>query len=134
MSRLLSLMLLYKSDYDVGRFISFERQVDRQRHGYYEALKGSSSNWDRGANDYIPFVDHFLETLLRCYNEWDSRIAMLKGPQMTKKERIRLTIWNSIVPIRRREIENAWPDIAVDTTKKAHVELHEEGSIRKSGR
>jgi Fic family protein len=57
MSRLLSLLLLYKAGFDAGKYISFEEQINKNKNSYYEALRKSSENWEGGANDYMPFVE-----------------------------------------------------------------------------
>src|SRR5699024_1677218 len=45
MSRLLSLLLLYKNGYDVGRYVSFEEQINQYKGYYYESLRASSEGW-----------------------------------------------------------------------------------------
>lgn len=42
MSRLLSLLLLYKNGYDVGKYVSFEEQINNYKAFHYEALRRSS--------------------------------------------------------------------------------------------
>ena len=42
MSRLFSLLLLYKAGFDAGKYISFEEQINRNKGLYYEALRKSS--------------------------------------------------------------------------------------------
>ena len=66
-SRLLSLLLLYKNGFDAGKYVSFEEQIDRRKDFYYEALRRSSAGWAEGENDYSPFMENFLNTLFSCY-------------------------------------------------------------------
>ena len=42
MSRLLSLLLLYKNGFDAGKYVSFEEQINNYKAYYYEALRQSS--------------------------------------------------------------------------------------------
>ena len=42
MSRLLTLPLLYRSGYDVGKYVSIEKEVERTKETYYKALATSS--------------------------------------------------------------------------------------------
>jgi Fic family protein len=67
MSRLLSLLLLYKNGFDAGRYISFEEQINNSKGAYYRALKDSSVDWHDGRNSYFPFIENFITTLLYCY-------------------------------------------------------------------
>ena len=77
LSLLLSLLLLYKSGYDVGKYVSFEEQINRYKGYYYDALQQSSSEWENGQNDYFPFMENFLSTLYMCYKELDKRFAVI---------------------------------------------------------
>lgn len=42
MSRLLTLLLLYKNGFDAGKYISFEEQINNNKAYYYDALEKSS--------------------------------------------------------------------------------------------
>lgn len=133
MSRLLSLLLLYKNGFSIGKYISFENQINLNKKEYYQSLKLSSENWGNSKNDYYPFINHFLVTLIRCYNELDKRVNILSSKATNKKERIKITIETSLVPLSRKELMELWPDIAVDTIKKVLIELQNEGIIQKIG-
>ena len=134
MSRLLSLLLLYKNGFNIGKYISFENQINLNKKEYYQSLKLSSDNWGNNTNDYYPFINYFLVTLIRCYNELDKRFNILSSKVTNKKERIKMTIEKSLVPISRKDLMDLWPDIAVDTIKKVLVELQNEGVIQKIGK
>ena len=69
MSRLLSLLLMYKNGFDISRYVSFEEQINLSKGNYYEALRQSSIGWHENNNDYIPFIENFLFTLYLCYKE-----------------------------------------------------------------
>lgn len=133
MSRLLSLLLLYKNGVNIGKYISFENQINLYKHEYYQSLKLSSEHWSTSNNDYYPFINHFLVTLIRCYHELDKRIDILSSKITSKKERIKITIEKSLVPLSRQELMELWPDIAVDTIKKVLIELQKNGVIQKIG-
>jgi Fic family protein len=49
--RLLTLMLLYHFDYDVGRYISIERVYEATKESYYETLEASSQGWHEARHD-----------------------------------------------------------------------------------
>ena len=79
MSRLLSLLLLYKNGYDAGKYVSFEEQINIYKAAYYEALRRSSEGWAANENSYFPFIENFLSTLYMCYKELDKRFAVVQG-------------------------------------------------------
>lgn len=63
MSRLLSLLLLYKNGFDISKYISFGEQINKSKNLYYDALKKSSEGWHDNANDYFGNRKHFLQIL-----------------------------------------------------------------------
>ena len=133
MSRLLSLLLLYKSDYDVGKYVSFEEQINRYKGYYYDALQQSSSEWENGQNDYFPFMENFLSTLYMCYKELDKRFAVVHGKKVTKKARIEATVLNSLTPLSKADICKILPDISPTTVEAVLGTMVRTGSIRKIG-
>ncbi|MEG0547006.1 MAG: Fic family protein [Oscillospiraceae bacterium] len=117
MSRLLSLLLLYKNDYDAGKYVSFEEQINNYKAYYYEALKQSSDGWDTNENTYFPFVENFLSMLYMCYKELDKRFAVVNGKKITKKARIEATVLNSLTPLSKAEICKILPDVSPTTVE-----------------
>lgn len=117
MSRLLSLLLLYKNGFDAGKYISFEEQINNYKAYYYEALRLSSTGWNTNENDYAPFIENFLSTLYMCYKELDKRFAVLNSRKITKTARIEATILNSLTPISKAEICKILPDISPSTVE-----------------
>ena len=77
LSRLLTLLLLHRSNFDVGKYISFEAQINKRRKSYYDAMLCSFYRWHETKNDYAPFVMEFLVTLHSCYRELDRKFAVI---------------------------------------------------------
>lgn len=134
MSRLLSLLLLYKSGFDVGKYISFEEQINNSKGYYYEALKQSSNSWNINENTYIPFIQNFLSTLYMCYKELDKRFNVVNSNKITKKARIEQTVLNSLTPISKREICNILPDVSPTTVEAVLGTMIKEGKIQIIGK
>lgn len=133
MSRLLSLLLLYKAGSDVGKYISFEEQINSAKFLYYDALKESSQNWEINKNDYFPFVQNFLTTLYLCYKELDKRFAVVNSKRITKTARIEATVLNSLVPVSKSEICNILPDISPTTVEAVLGKMVKSGTITRIG-
>ena len=117
MSRLLSLLLLYKNGFDVGKYISFEEQINKNKGWYYQTLKESSENWHVSTNNYFPFMQNFLTTLYECYQELDKRFAVVNSNKITKTTRIENTVLNSLLPISKADICKLLPDISPTTVE-----------------
>ena len=133
MSRLLSLLLLYKNGFDAGKYISFEEQINRYKDLYYDALQRSSAGWDTNANDYFPFMQYFLSTLYMCYKELDKRFAVVHGKRITKTARIEATVLGSLIPISKAEICSIHPDISLTTVEAVLAKMVRDGQIKRIG-
>lgn len=117
MSRLLTLLLLYKSGFNVGKYISFEEQINNNKGNYYEALRLSSINWIENEQSYVPFIENFLLTLYMCYKELDKRFSVVNSNKITKKARIEATVLNNLTPISKAEICKILPDVSPTTVE-----------------
>ena len=132
-SRLLSLLLLYKNGFDAGRYISFEEQINRTKAGYYKSLKDSSAGWHKAQNSYFPFMENFITTLLHCYKELDKRFALVNSKKVTKRQRIETTLLNSLLPISKAEICYVLPDVSPTTVEAVLSDLVKSGRVKKIG-
>lgn len=133
MSRLLSLLLLYKNGFDAGKYISFEEQINNSKAYYYEALRQSSIGWETNENSYFPFIENFLSTLYMCYKELDKRFAVVHGKKVTKKARVEAAVLNSLTPLSKAEICKILPDISPTTVETVIGQMVKSGSLRKIG-
>lgn len=133
MSRLISLLLLYKNGYDVGKYISFEEQINNEKAWYYDSLKKSSENWHENKSDYFPFIQHFLTMLYKCYSELDKRFAVVNSAKISKSARIEATVLNSLVPISKAEICRILPDVSPTTVELILGKMLKSGAITTVG-
>ena len=133
MSRLLSLLLLYKNGYDAGKYVSFEEQINKYKAYYYESLRISSQGWENNENDYFPFMENFLSTLYMCYKELDSRFAVAHTRKVSKKTRIEATVLNSLVPVSKADISRVLPDVSPTTIEAVLGAMLRDGTARKLG-
>ena len=99
MSRLLTLLLLYKAGYMVGKYISIEKIIEETKESYYDTLEKSSTNWHNNENDYSYFVEYYLGIILNAYKEFDSRINIVENKKITAYDWIIHIFKNNIIPI-----------------------------------
>jgi len=133
MSRLLTLLLLYRSGYIVGKYISIEKMIETTKETYYEALKESSAGWHEGINDYKPFIKYMLGVVVASYREFSSRVRLLTTAGLTKSDRIGEVIKQTVGTITKSEIMKKCPDISQITIQRALIELQEQEKIKKIG-
>ena len=79
MSRLLTLLLLYRSGYEVGKYISIEKQIEKTKDTYYEVLQQIDQGWYEGTNDPVPFIRYMLKIILACYAEFEQRVGLVNA-------------------------------------------------------
>lgn len=132
-SRLLTLLLLYKNGYEVVRYVSFEEQINKYKDFYYDALKKSSTGWETNENSYFDFIENFLSMLYMCYKELDRRFVVINGKKPTKKTRIEACILNSPTPLSKGDICSLHPDISITTVEAVLGQMLKENMIKKVG-
>jgi Fic family protein len=133
-SRLLTLLLLYKYDYHVGRFISIERIVEQSKTTYYETLKKSSQGWHDSEHDAHPWMNYFWGVLLRAYAEFEERVGEIRSTKISKTEQIQMAIDRKIGPFSISDIETECPHISRDMIKIVLRDLREKGRIVLKGK
>ena len=133
MSRLLTLLLLYRSGYIVGKYISIEKVIEQSKETYYETLQQSSAGWHENQNDYAPFVRYMLGVIVAAYRDFSSRVQVLVTSGMSKPDRIREVIKDTLGKITKAEIMEKCPDISQVTVQRTLIELQKKGEIIKLG-
>ena len=132
-SRLLTLLLLYRGEYFVGKYISMEMLIEKNKEGYYESLKSSSQGWLQGTNTSEPFVRYMLGILLAAYRDFSARVESARDKSVSKPERIRRVFEHRLDPLSRQELGELCPDISEATMKNTLVQLVREGYLQKLG-
>lgn len=133
LSRLLTLSMLYKSDYIVGKYISIEKLIENSIETYYESLKQSSMGWHTEENDYEPFVKYYLGIIVAAYKEFETRIHYVSKEKLSKPERVAKVIEQHIGKITKTEIMKLCPDISQTTIQRTLNNLLESNTIVKIG-
>lgn len=133
MSRLLTLLLLYRAGYTVGKYISIEKLIERSKQTYYDALQASSAGWHEGKNDYEPFVGYMLGVVVAAYRELRSRLNEVTKENLSKPDRVRELIKNTYGKITKTEIMQKYTDISQITVQRALNDLLKSNQILKIG-
>ena len=133
MSRLLTLLMLYREGYNVGKYISIEKLIENSKETYYEALQSSSAKWHENKNNYAPFVEYMLGIILSAYREFASKTKLLETKEMSKPDRVSRIIKDTLGKITKSEIMEKCPDISQVTIQRALNELIKNGNIIKIG-
>lgn len=132
-SRLLTLLMLYRTGHEVGRYISLEQQINNRKAAYYRALEESSRGWQQDAHDYFPFMEEFLSTLFLCYKELDNRFALTRSGKVSKTARVEATVLDSLIPVSKAEICALLPDVSPSTVEAVLGKMVRQGQILRIG-
>jgi len=134
MARLLTLLLLYKYDYKVGRYISLEKIIEESKSNYYEALKKSSEGWHEGNHNLFIWLDYFLGILLAAYKEFEDRVGLVRNKRGNKSYRVEQAIKSTLGTFEKEDIRNACPDVSESTINRVFKKLKEKEVIELLGK
>ncbi len=131
MARLLTLLLLYKSGYEVGRYISLESIVEKTSDGYYGSLHASSQGWHDAAHTLVPWWEYFLGVvLLSAYREFERRVGTMEARRGAKRGMIVEAVRRLPATFRYADIERLLPAVSRPTINRALRQLRLAGEIR----
>ena len=135
MSRLLTLLLLYQNGYDVGKYISVEKQIEKTKDLYYTALQEAGIGWHEGNNDPVPFIRYMLQVILACYAEMEERIGTVSetGGRISAYDKVKAYAGEKIGPFTGADVAAYCPGIGRSSVLAALKKLTEEGRIEKRG-
>ncbi len=133
-ARLLTLLLLYRAGFEVGKYISLERVIEESKVTYYECLEASSQKWHQGEHDIFPWLNYFWGTLIRAYKEFEDRLGAVKPGKGSKTNQIRDAVNRRFGPFAISDIEMDCPNISRDMIRLVLRKLKEEGLIQLKGK
>ncbi len=133
MSRLLSLLLLYQSGYEVGRYISIERIIEQSKESYYEALARSSAGWHEGQHDLVPWWEYYLGTTLAAYDEFAGRVGRVESGRGAKSAMVRDAVMRTAGSFSISGLMRLCPGVSRDMVRTVLEKMREEGLVECSG-
>jgi len=134
MARILTLLLLYKLGYEVGRFISLEKIIEQTKEEYYHTLYQSSQNWHEGDHDLLPWTEYLLGIIVAAYREFEERVGVSDDSRGSKSERLENAINHIIGEFTKDDIRRLCPDVGESTINRVLAKLKEEGKIDVKGK
>lgn len=132
MSRLLTILLLYRNGYVVGRYVSLESIIAKNKIPYYDALEECQDGWHEGVDDPAPFVKYLLRTILAAYREFEERVSLV-SEKLPATEMIRRAAYDKIGKFTKNDMMELCPSLAKSTIENALKKLVEQGVIVRHG-
>lgn len=132
-ARLLTLLLLCKAGYNVGRYISLERIFEETRKSYYNTLGKSSRGWHDSKHDIMPWMTYFWGVLIRAYKEFEGRVGTITIGRGSKTEQVRLAVGKRVGKFTLSDIERDSPGVSKDMVRHVLRQMRDEGLVRVEG-
>ncbi len=133
MSRLLTLLLLYKFDYSIGKFISIEKIIEETKDKYYDALQISSIGWMENNNNPTEFIKYMLSVILKAYRDFDTRAKSLIENKSKALTQVQDSINTKLGKFTKSEIVALCPTLSETTIERCLKQLLNSGTIQKHG-
>lgn len=133
MSRLITILLLYKFGYPIGKYISIEKIIEQTKNDYYSALQESSLNWMDNANNPQAFIKYMLKVILRAYKDFAERIQVISDNKLSVLESVKNAIKTLYGKFYKKDIVALCPSISETSIERALKTLVDKNSISKHG-
>lgn len=130
LSRLLTTLLLCKSGYTIGKYISLEAKIAATKSGYYSALQKSQTNWESGENNVEPFIKYLLGTIVAAYRDEDARIKIISDSQ-NSASMVKSAISTVVGKFTKNDLLSLCPTISIKTIESCLAKLLASGEIKK---
>lgn len=133
MSRLLTLLLLYKQEYNVGKYISIEKIIEETKNNYYDALQISSIEWLNNKNNPTEFIKYMLSVILKAYRDFETRVNILFENKSNALAQVQEVIKTKITKFTKSDIVALCPTLSQTTIERCLKELLDQNLLEKHG-
>ena len=133
MSRLITTLLLYRSGFYVGKYISLEAKIAKNKDLYYDALRQSQTGWHEETEDVVPFIKYLLGTILAAYKDFEDRMSLVET-KLPALEMIRRASQNKIGRFNKQDIRELCPTLSDSSIEGALRKLVAAGELKKEGK
>ena len=130
MSRLLTTLLLYRNGFYVGKYISLEAKIARNKDLYYDALGQAQTGWHEESENAVPFIKYLLGTILAAYRDFEDRFALVER-KLPAIEMVRQASMNKLGRFTKQDIRELCPTLGVSTIEGALRKLVAAGEIKR---
>lgn len=132
MSRLLTTLLLYRSCFYVGRYISLEAIIAKNKQAYYDVLGTAGENWHEENENVLPFIKYILGTILAAYKAFEDRFSIVEE-KLPAVELVRKATLQKLGRFTKQDIIELCPSLSVSSIEGALRKLITEGEIKREG-
>lgn len=132
MSRLLTTLLLYRSGFEVGRYISLEAKIAKNKDLYYDVLNQAQVGWYDGIEDKMPFIKYLLGIILAAYKDFEDRFAIVEE-KLPAVDMVHKAVQDKIGRFTKQDIRELCPSLSVSSIEGALRKMVAAGELRREG-
>lgn len=132
MSRLLTTLLLYRSGFYVGKYISLEALISNNKPAYYDSLRQAGKSWHEENEDVLPFVKYLLGTILAAYKAFEDRFSIVEE-KLPAIELVRKATLQKLGRFTKQDIRELCPSLSLSSIEGSLRKLVAEGEIKREG-
>lgn len=132
MSRLLTTLLLYRSGFQIGKYISLEAKIANSKDLYYDSLNRSQDGWHEGNEDALPFIKYLLGTILAAYKDFDDRFSLVED-KLSAYEMVKMAVESKIGKFKKQDIRDQCPSLSISSIEGALRRLVNQGDLKRDG-
>ncbi len=132
MSRLLTTLLLYRNGFYVGKYISLEAKIAKNKDLYYSALQQAQEGWHSEEEDVVPFIKYLLSTVLAAYKDFEERFAIV-ADKVPAIEMVRKATQNIIGKFTKQDIREQCPSLSLSSVENSLRKLVALGELNREG-
>ena len=129
MAKILTLLLLNKSGYEVGRFTSLGKLYDDSNQLLFRNLLSTKDDFESESNDIKKWVEYFLSFVEKSYEDLSDEMNLAVNKKETKTRRIEKIINSTLGYFTKDDIRNQCPDIPEPTINRVFNNLRKSGKI-----
>lgn len=133
MSRLFTTLLLYQNGFYIGKYISLEAKIFKNKDLYYSALSQSQTGWHEGKEDALPFIKYILGTILASYKDFEERTSLVQE-KLPALEMVRMASKSKIGRFNKQDIRELCPTLSDSSIEGALRKLVAAGELKKEGK
>lgn len=133
MSRLLTTLLLYQNGFYIGKYISLEAKISKNKDLYYSAMSQSQTGWHEGKEDALPFIKYILGTILASYKDFEERTSLVQE-KLPALEMVRMASKSKIGRFNKQDIRELCPTLSDSSIEGALRKLVAAGELKKEGK
>ena len=132
MSRILTTLLLYKSGFCIGKYISLETKIAKSKDLYYDALREAQDGWYEEKEDKVPFIKYLLGTILSAYRDFEDRFSLVESG-LSALETVRRATKNRVGRFSKQDIREMCPSLSISSVEGALRKLVSAGELMREG-